>query len=74
MVKRLKCAYKSSIELKKIAELALNEFQVIEMDAYCCYMQAVFQIETQKYQEALENLLKSKIIHQKLATYKGNKH
>ena len=42
----------------------------MEVEAYASHIQAVFQLECKAYGEALDNLLKSKIIYQKISEFK----
>jgi len=40
------------------------------VEAYASQMSAVYLMEAKKYQEALDNLVKTKIIYEKIAKYK----
>lgn len=42
----------------------------MEVEAYVAQISAVFLIEKKRFKEALDNLLKSKIIYEKIAQYK----
>lgn len=58
--------YKNCKELKAVAEDCLDEFSKYEILAYVESMQAAYLIEAKKWQEALDSLLNSKIIVQKI--------
>ena len=40
------------------------------MEAYVCQMSAIYQTEIKEYQQALDNLVKAKIIYVKIAQFK----
>lgn len=42
----------------------------MEVEAYASQMAAVSQIELKQYADALDNLVKSKIIYEKIAQYR----
>ena len=56
--------------MKKVADECLDEFSKYEIEAYVESMQAAFLIEAQKWQEALDSLLRAKVILQKIQTFK----
>jgi hypothetical protein len=43
-----------------------------EMSAYVESMKSAYLIEAQKWQEALDHLISSKVIYQKIASYKDS--
>ena len=53
-----------------VAKESLDPYQQIEIDAYSANLQAVFQLEAKDYENALDNLLKAKIIYTKLIQFK----
>lgn len=53
-----------------MAEDCLDEFSKYEILAYVESMQASYLIEAKKWQEALDSLLNSKIILQKIQAFK----
>lgn len=54
----------------EVARTSLDSYQQMEVEAYASHIQAVFQLECKAYGEALDNLLKSKIIYQKISEFK----
>ena len=56
----------------KVTEECLDGFSKFEMQAYADSMKASYLIEAQKWQEALDLLLSSKVIYQKIASYKDS--
>jgi hypothetical protein len=53
-----------------VAKGSLDAYQQVEIEAYASQMLATYQLESKDFQNALENLLKSKIIYSKIAQYK----
>ena len=64
--KRFATMYKNCTQVKKVAEDCLDEFSKYEIQAYVESMQAAYLIEANKWQEALDCLLSSKVILQKI--------
>ena len=56
----------------KVSEVCLDLFTKYEVRAYVEGMQAAYLIETKKWQEALDKLLSSKVIYQKIMQYKDS--
>ena len=68
--KRLHKAFETSQYLGEVSKDSLDEYQQVEVEAYVSQMSAVYQMEVKKFNEALDNLLKAKIIYEKIAQYK----
>lgn len=68
--KRLQKASLAAQALLDVARGSLDAFQQVEIEAYVAHIQAVYQIESKDYEGALDNLLKSKIIYQKISEFK----
>ena len=51
----------------QIAREALDSYSQVEVEAYVCQMSATYQMENKDYQSALDNLLRAKIIYEKIA-------
>ena len=49
----------------------MDEPSLFELTAYEEQMQAVFLMEVLKFEEALDHLLKAKVIYEKIAEYQG---
>lgn len=54
----------------EIARGSLDAYQQVEIEAYASQMLAIYLIESKKFEEALDNLLKAKIIYQKISQFK----
>ena len=59
-------------ELLKVSEECLDKFSMYEMDAYVSSMKAAYLREVQKWEEALQLILRAKIIYQKISSYKDS--
>ncbi|CDW82493.1 signal recognition particle 68 kda protein [Stylonychia lemnae] len=70
--KRLQKAFTSSKYLLKVSEDSLDAYRQKEVEAYVSSMQAVYQMDVKDYQSALDNLLKSKIIYEKISQFKDS--
>ena len=68
--KRLQRASQAGQELLNVAKGSLDAYQQVEIEAYSSHIQAVYQLECKDYKNALDNLLKSKIIYQKISEFK----
>lgn len=53
-----------------MARESVDGYQQIEVEAYVSQMSAVYLMEIKDYKSALENLLRTKIIYEKIAHYK----
>ena len=69
-MKRFQKAYIAAKKLKEVATATLDAYSQVEVDAYVSQMSAVYQMEVKDYKTALDNLLKTKIIYEKIAQYK----
>ena len=65
--KRLQKAYQTAAQLEKLSKEVLDGYQHIEIQAYVAQMQAVYEIEARDFKRALDNLIKTKIIYEKIA-------
>jgi len=70
--KRLQAAFESSAHLLKVSEDVLEGFSKFETEAYVLSTQAAYLIEVKKFQEALDILMRAKLIYSKVATYKDS--
>lgn len=70
--KRFQRVYATGEQLLKVSEECLDLFTKYEMRAYVEGMQAAYLIEMKKWQEALDKLLSSKVIYQKIMQYKDS--
>jgi molybdopterin-biosynthesis enzyme MoeA-like protein len=70
--KRLQKAYQAAKYLESVAAESLDAYQQKEVEAYVASMLAVYEMEMKDYKGALDNLLKSKIIYEKISTYKDS--
>lgn len=68
-LKKFRSASQSADRLLKLAQGAVDEATVIELEGYKAQMEAVYMMERQDYEEALNLLLKSKHIFEQIATY-----
>ena len=62
-LKRLQKAAQAAQALLEIAKGSLDAYQQVEIEAYASQMLAIYLIESKKFEEALDNLLKAKIIY-----------
>lgn len=51
---------------------SLDGYHQMEVEAYVAGMLAVYEMEKKDFQSALDNLLKSKIIYEKISQYKDS--
>jgi hypothetical protein len=61
--KRFQAVFKSCEQLKAISDSCLDSFAKFETEAYINGMQASYLIEVSKWQDALDLLLKAKVIY-----------
>lgn len=60
---RLRVSYKTSKHIESVADECLDGFSKYEMKAYIESMQAAYLTEVEKWEEALDLLLRSKTIY-----------
>ena len=53
-----------------VAKDSLDAYQQVEVEAYSSLMQGIYLLESKDFQNALDYLLKSKIIYQKISQFK----
>eukprot|EP00347_Sterkiella_histriomuscorum_P021997 403332041 len=70
--KRLQKAYATAKDLQKVASESLDGYQQKEVEAYVASMLAVYEMEIKDYKNAMDNLLKSKIVYEKISQYKDS--
>lgn len=58
--------------MQEVAKESLDAYQQKEVEAYVSGMLAVYQMDIKDYQSALDNLLKSKIVYEKISFYKDS--
>jgi len=68
--KRFRLASLAVQELVKVAEGRLDQYSQVEVEAYASNIKANFLIEDKKFEEALDCLIKAKIVYEKIAHYK----
>jgi len=65
--KRFQAAFKSCTQLAGVIEEVLDSFSKYETQAYLEGMQASYLMEVEKWQDALDYLMRAKVIYQKVA-------
>lgn len=70
IAKKMKRAHESAEQLLKIAEECLDEYSIYEVEAYQALTSGLFFIEKDMFSEALDNLLKAKVIYSKIGSLK----
>lgn len=70
--KRLHNAFNNAKYLQKVASESLDGYQQKEVEAYVSSMLAVYEMDVKDYQSALDNLLRAKIIYEKISQYKDS--
>jgi hypothetical protein len=70
--KRLEKAYQAAKYLQEVAKESLDPYQQVEIEAYVASMLAVYEMDIKDYKNAMDNLLKSKIIYEKMSQYKDS--
>ena len=68
-LKRFKKASQSADRLLKLADGALDQISLIEIEGYKAQMDAIFSMEKHDYEEAINDLLKAKLIFEQIASY-----
>ena len=53
-----------------VSRNSLDAYQQVEVEAYTSLMQGIYLLECKDYQNALDNLLRAKIIYQKISNLK----
>lgn len=69
-LKRFKAAAKTAHQIQNNCSSAFNEQSLFELEAYVCFIQAVYLMESHRYEDAMDNLLKSQIIYKQIAEYR----
>lgn len=69
-MKRFKRAFQSAKKLRQVTESAVDEPSLYELIAYEEHMEAVFLMENLKFEEAMDHLLKAKVIYEKIQEFK----
>ena len=70
-LKRFKRATQGATKLKEICDDAVDEPSSFELVAYEELMRAVYLMETLQFEQAVDHLLKSKVIYEKISEYQG---
>ena len=70
--KRFQAAFKSCKQLAGVIEEVLDSFSRYETQAYLEGMQASYLMEVEKWQEALDYLMRAKVIYQKVCQFKDS--
>jgi signal recognition particle subunit SRP68 len=70
--KRLQKAHASAKYLLEVAQQSLDGYQQKEVEAYVTSMLAVYEMEVKEHESALDNLVRSKIIYEKIAQHKDS--
>lgn len=70
--KRLQRVYVTGEQLGKVAETCVDLFTKYEVQAYVAGMQSSYLIETRDWAQALDKLLNSKAIYQKIMQYRDS--
>jgi hypothetical protein len=73
-LKRFKAAYKSVLQIEKLMDedTILDSLSLFEMEAYVLSMKGVYQMERLQWQEALDAMIRSKLIYTKISDYKDS--
>ena len=53
-----------------VSKEALDAFQQVEVEAYVAGIEGAYRLESKDFQGALDHLLKSKIIYEKISLFK----
>ena len=70
-LRRFKRAFQGAKRLREVCEHAVDEPSLFELEAYEEQMEAIFLMEVLKFEEALDHLLKAKVIYEKMSEYKA---
>jgi signal recognition particle subunit SRP68 len=69
-IKRLQKAYQTAQQFLAVARESLDAYSQVEVEAYVAQISAQYQMDIKDYKSAFDNLLKSKIIYEKISQYK----
>lgn len=68
-LKRFQRASEAASKLLKLATGAVDDISLIEIEGYKAQLEAIYNMEKRSYEDALNNLLKSKHIFEQIASY-----
>ena len=68
-LKRFKQAAQAADRLLKLSAGGVDDMSLIEIEGYKAQMDAVYLMEKHEYEEALNHLLKAKLIFEKISSY-----
>ena len=63
---------RSCQQLRDLCNECLDDYSKYETEAYVAGMSAAFMIETDQYEQALDLLITSKVIYQKISQFKDS--
>ena len=63
-MKRFRRAFQSAKKLRELCESAVDEPSLFELMAYEEHMEAVFYMENLNFEQAMDHLLKAKVIYE----------
>mmetsp|Transcript_14950 Transcript_14950/g.10447 ORF Transcript_14950/g.10447 Transcript_14950/m.10447 type:complete len:129 (+) Transcript_14950:322-708(+) len=72
IVKKMKRAHEYAQMLLKIAQESLDDYSQFEVEAYVSLTSGLFYIEKDMFEEALDHLLRAKVIYSKIASLKDS--
>ena len=70
--KRFQRVFVNGEQLSKVSDECLDSFTKYEVQAYVDSMQSAYLIESKKWKDALDKLLSSKAIYQKIMQYRDS--
>lgn len=72
--KRFRAAFENAQVIEKLIEedVILDSFSKMDLQAYTLSMKAVYLMENEKWQDALDDMLTSKLIYTKVSSYKDS--
>ena len=70
--KRFQRVFITAKQLEKVSQECVDLFTKYEVQAYVESMQSAYLIETKQWQEALDKLLNSKALYQKIMSYRDS--
>lgn len=70
--KRFQRVFVNGQQLSKVSDECLDSFTKYEVQAYVDSMQSAYLIESKKWKDALDKLLSSKAIYQKIMKYRDS--
>ena len=68
-LKRFQKASQAATKLHKLATGAVDDISLIEIEGYQAQMNAIYNMERHEHEEALNDLLKAKLIFEQIASY-----